>query len=1386
MNRTAAKLLLVILALSVTPLNASSALSPAHGVRISPAPIAKALAALPAPLTEAEFFEAVNHTSGPGYAVGAQGSQHMVISISISVPGDLPAIPPPAPGALPLEPGQFAVDSFFGAFTELSIDGAPSTTPQPGGAPPGAPGNTFNDDSLGVEVDLNQRLSGNWLLGGNFSRADAGSFTSSGGGASSGSGASSGAGASSGSGASSSGGANTGGGASSSGGGTSSGSGAASSTGNKGFFDDMLSGDHNIDAKFLRRQDTTLQIVPPGAGAESELINADSISGMHSPIDPLEVCAEEPSTPPCAQVGTVFQTGVNLLETCSSTYSQLCSQMLPLDPPAPEPDTYLLVLDGFGDAAGDGFYSLTISEAALTDCHVASSAAACDELLGLQDALVDLAGTCIGDDTELCEVGLDIPAWLVGEEEPNDDPSEPTGLGTLTETEETLGAGELEEGETADVDWYEFTLEESALVTIETPLSGDALGDAEFTIFELEDFAFCREDPGLPNCAEAGDVFSSVLALLQTCDDEFSALCDSLLSAIEDTPLSGDYYIAVDGFAPEGAYLLDVEILTEYEGCAPGAPGDPGEPVCSEFLDVVDAVYDYNAACTAEPSAACVSGALGMPTDGTELEFLFEVIGDDDGAELETDWYAFTVNEDMLLSGVLTADPPAACEPSLCEFLFTTEMFGICGIEGATDEDLNCAAAGGVISAAGNLVSECAGNDAGVCLDLLSAGDYYVRVEGFPDLGDGAGDYSLTVNVDPSSVAPCGVDPSLAGCSAARDLQGAYQTYVLGCGADPTAACLSSALPGDVSGLEGAADTVVVISGNTVTLHWNSTPYEDDTDDLVLPASWGALGSIAFQVVGDPENPADVGSNTRLGTALAGKCELDPSQEGCSFARDVATKLGALLEVCSTPTDSPCATFTTPVSPATEGGVQLAGPRFSAFDRTFTLTEESSSACDEATAAAGCAEAVSFLDAVDTYRGFCESNPGPTCPSATPPATSAAPAGRSFTVRPGNDPGHFELRETGDSTGIFRVSEEVLYTFDSGNHSYLDAIFSSLPPGSTLVTDSYRIRHSPDGKHFLFYEETGGKRTVYTLDNSSDAPTGTLIPLSANIDDPTRVVLTGSGMRIVIPVPGVPLLTPDDLASTAEEITNAAATGGVAAIATSSGGSSGPVFDLRILNFGKSGGAVEGDVILEPLEGAAADAVRAALVEFMGAVNSVENGPADAYCVEQDKGVPTAGQLFVITNAGKQQEFGFAVAVLDGSRAVEAAGLLNPDSALIAYTHSIRQWAIWTVEKRFDKDKFAQSFVDQTKKTWPTINKQRRDEGLMEVPWTPEIEGAIRSLVDNRWEDIQRIIGASDLPADILAHAPSGARLPLDARLPLLLGGLVAAAVAGARKPRGH
>jgi hypothetical protein len=120
----------------------------------------------------------------------------------------------------------------------------------------------------------------------------------------------------------------------------------------------------------------------------------------------------------------------------------------------------------------------------------------------------------------------------------------------------------------------------------------------------------------------------------------------------------------------------------------------------------------------------------------------------------------------------------------------------------------------------------------------------------------------------------------------------------------------------------------------------------------------------------------------------------------------------------------------------------------------------------------------------------------------------------------------------------------------------------------------------------------------------------------------------------------------------------------------------------------------------------------------------------DAYCLEFLRQPPDLGTVFRIADQEIQQRFASLGKVLSTGRRLHEMGLLNPDSDPEEYFHSIRQWALWSVQENLDLGKFGDAFVEHTRKNFEAAGE----------PWTDQVESFVRELIPNRWRDIARIV----------------------------------------------
>jgi hypothetical protein len=148
----------------------------------------------------------------------------------------------------------------------------------------------------------------------------------------------------------------------------------------------------------------------------------------------------------------------------------------------------------------------------------------------------------------------------------------------------------------------------------------------------------------------------------------------------------------------------------------------------------------------------------------------------------------------------------------------------------------------------------------------------------------------------------------------------------------------------------------------------------------------------------------------------------------------------------------------------------------------------------------------------------------------------------------------------------------------------------------------------------------------------------------------------------------------------------------------------------------------------EPLEGVSEQSFARELEKYAGRPRMTMN--LTSYCLNYEKAAPTKGQIFRLAPRAAQDQFGPVRRVLQAAARVRDRGELNPDGDPNLYFHSVRQWAIWTVEQRFNERTFADALLEYTKKNVTAAGRR----------WTKEIETAARSIIPNRWRDVQRVL----------------------------------------------
>jgi predicted nucleic acid-binding Zn-ribbon protein len=192
---------------------------------------------------------------------------------------------------------------------------------------------------------------------------------------------------------------------------------------------------------------------------------------------------------------------------------------------------------------------------------------------------------------------------------------------------------------------------------------------------------------------------------------------------------------------------------------------------------------------------------------------------------------------------------------------------------------------------------------------------------------------------------------------------------------------------------------------------------------------------------------------------------------------------------------------------------------------------------------------------------------------------------------------------------------------------------------------------------------------------------------------------------------------------------------GLHVLLTDRGGSTGKTLTMQVLNL--TGQPVRLGAMpfaIEPLRQEAAKQVQQAFGRLS------RSAPARfdvaAYCVDFLKLPPQANTVFRLAPASIQKKYEAMSKVLRSAYRVQQAGLLRPDSNPAAYTDSIKQWAVWAVEQRFNESRFTEAFIGHTKKNVEAAGQQ----------WPKQAEEMIRKAAPNRWRDIGKVLAGAGLP----------------------------------------
>ena len=127
---------------------------------------------------------------------------------------------------------------------------------------------------------------------------------------------------------------------------------------------------------------------------------------------------------------------------------------------------------------------------------------------------------------------------------------------------------------------------------------------------------------------------------------------------------------------------------------------------------------------------------------------------------------------------------------------------------------------------------------------------------------------------------------------------------------------------------------------------------------------------------------------------------------------------------------------------------------------------------------------------------------------------------------------------------------------------------------------------------------------------------------------------------------------------------------------------------------------------------------------------SLHTTKLSALCLEFEKPPPDEGIQYRVAPRAVQQEYRPIRGVLRAGREAAAAGKFHPDSDPKEYAETIQQYALWAKLGNWDQQKFAQMFLERSRKNAEAMN----------VKWTKQLEQALLGLAPNRWNDISMVL----------------------------------------------
>ena len=177
------------------------------------------------------------------------------------------------------------------------------------------------------------------------------------------------------------------------------------------------------------------------------------------------------------------------------------------------------------------------------------------------------------------------------------------------------------------------------------------------------------------------------------------------------------------------------------------------------------------------------------------------------------------------------------------------------------------------------------------------------------------------------------------------------------------------------------------------------------------------------------------------------------------------------------------------------------------------------------------------------------------------------------------------------------------------------------------------------------------------------------------------------------------------------------------------GGSTGEVIRAHLVNPGPGPLELNGLFAVEPVTLSPADKDRV-MEELRRAAGDPVEVKASFYCLQFGAAAPPEGVVYRIAPPAKQERFQPAARAIAAARRLQDAGALSPDTNPESYFHSIRQWAVWTLEKGYDRDGFLTAFLEHTRKNVELAGRE----------WAEEFEGVARRSAEGRWRDIRRVL----------------------------------------------